>query len=428
MAWESDIREAVYTSPSGRKITFDYDSKLESETDLKTATFTFPSKDGALVIPLGLGGRRFSFVCYFYGSTCLAQADDFETALKEKGIGTLEHPLYGSHKVVPTGSISREDDTVGGVGVSSIKITFAETITNASVVSEIVKIDDINEKTEELKKRSVLDFVKNAYTGTAKAVVKLKNEYKKVLKNISDTLGDIAAAERKINTAFQTAFNEIFSPLDNLIGNLDMVASQTVNLIHLPSKMAVNSFKKIESYSNSIGNIATQFRNLDPNFDNVKNQWAMTQLSLSNMIAAVSGGVAESSQSGGSSSDSGEKSESAFSSREEAIEAVVQLTELYDKVISIFEKFVSENITVDTGETYEAMRDVVALSTQFILNNAFELPVKRTFTLKAERQVTELVYDLYGSLDRLDEFIVDNNLKYDEIETIPAGREVSYYV
>lgn len=420
MAWESDVREAVYTSPSGKKIVFDYDSKLTSEIDLKTAAFTFPSKDGALVIPLGLGGRKFSLSCYFFGSSCLAQANDFETALKEKGVGTLDHPLYGSFKVVPTGTIAREDDTVEGVGFSAIKITFAETITNSSVVSEIVKIDEINNKIEELKEKSVLDFIKDTYTKTAKAVVKLKNEYKKILKNISDTLGNIAAAERKINTAFQTAFNEIFSPLDNLVGNLDMVARQTVNLIHLPSKMAVNSLKKIESYSNSIGNIATQFRNLDPNFDNVKNQWAMTQLSLSNMIAAISGGVAESSQS--------EKSESAFSSREEAVEAVVQLTELYDKVIAIFERFVAENITVDTGETYEAMRDVVALSTQFILNNAFELPTKRMITLKSERQVNELVYDLYGSLDRLDEFIVDNKLKYEELEIIPAGREVSYYV
>lgn len=420
MAWESDVREAVYTSPSGKKIVFDYDSKLTSEIDLKTAAFTFPSKDGALVIPLGLGGRKFSLSCYFFGSSCLAQANDFEAALKEKGVGTLDHPLYGSFKVVPTGTIVREDDTVEGVGFSAIKITFAETITNSSVVSEIVKIDEINNKIEELKEKSVLDFIKDTYTKTAKAVVKLKNEYKKILKNISDTLGNIAAAERKINTAFQTAFNEIFSPLDNLVGNLDMVARQTVNLIHLPSKMAVNSLKKIESYSNSIGNIATQFRNLDPNFDNVKNQWAMTQLSLSNMIAAISGGVAESSQS--------EKSESAFSSREEAVEAVVQLTELYDKVIAIFERFVAENITVDTGETYEAMRDVVALSTQFILNNDFELPTKRMITLKSERQVIELVYDLYGSLDRLDEFIVDNKLKYDELEIIPAGREVSYYV
>lgn len=331
MAWESDVREAVYTSPSGKKIVFEYDSKLTSEIDLKTAAFTFPSKDGALVIPLGLGGRKFSLSCYFFGSSCLAQANDFETALKEKGVGTLDHPLYGSFKVVPTGTIAREDDTVEGVGFSAIKITFAETITNSSVVSEIVKIDEINNKIEELKEKSVLDFIKDTYTKTAKAVVKLKNEYKKILKNISDTLGNIAAAERKINTAFQTAFNEIFSPLDNLVGNLDMVARQTVNLIHLPSKMAVNSLKKIESYSNSIGNIATQFRNLDPNFDNVKNQWAMTQLSLSNMIAAISGGVAESSQS--------EKSESAFSSREEAVEAVVQLTELYDKVIAIFERF-----------------------------------------------------------------------------------------
>ena len=45
MAQITDLREACYTSPSGKKFYFEYDSKLSSETDLKTATFTFPDKD-----------------------------------------------------------------------------------------------------------------------------------------------------------------------------------------------------------------------------------------------------------------------------------------------------------------------------------------------------------------------------------------------
>ena len=106
MAWDTDIIEAVYTAPSGKKYNFQYDSKLSSETDLKTATFTFPERDGALVVPLGVGGRRFAFTCYFYGKNSNKDADAFENGLKERGYGELQHPIYGTHKVVPTGTIT----------------------------------------------------------------------------------------------------------------------------------------------------------------------------------------------------------------------------------------------------------------------------------------------------------------------------------
>ena len=146
MAWDSDLKEAVYTAPSGKKFSFHFDSNLSSETDLKTATFTFPERDGALVVPLGVGGRRFSFTCYFYGPKCKRDADQFEAGLKERGYGELQHPVYGTHKVVPTGTIGRNDDVVAGVGVSGVSVTFSETIVDSVVInSEVTSIDTINE-------------------------------------------------------------------------------------------------------------------------------------------------------------------------------------------------------------------------------------------------------------------------------------------
>lgn len=64
MAWNSEIKDATYTSPSGKTYTFRY-GQLSKETELKTATFTFPEKDGALVVPLGVGGRTFPMSCFF---------------------------------------------------------------------------------------------------------------------------------------------------------------------------------------------------------------------------------------------------------------------------------------------------------------------------------------------------------------------------
>ena len=74
------------------------------------------------------------------------------------------------------------------------------------------------------------------------------------------------------------------------------------------------------------------------------------------------------------------------------------------------------------------MRDVVSNSIQHIIDSSFSLPNRKSIILGEDRQIVELVYELYGNLNRLDEFIVDNNLNYNEIEVIPMGREVAYYV
>jgi hypothetical protein len=55
--------------------------------------------------------------------------------------------------------------------------------------------------------------------------------------------------------------------------------------------------------------------------------------------------------------------------------------------------------------------------------------LQKTVTLDRDRQAVELCAELYGEADgRLDEFIALNNFNIDEIELIPTGRRVSYYV
>jgi hypothetical protein len=56
--------------------------------------------------------------------------------------------------------------------------------------------------------------------------------------------------------------------------------------------------------------------------------------------------------------------------------------------------------------------------------------MQRSITLNRDRNFIELCAELYGGVDNyyLDRFISENNLNIDELEIIPMGREVSYYV
>lgn len=84
---------------------------------------------------------------------------------------------------------------------------------------------------------------------------------------------------------------------------------------------------------------------------------------------------------------------------------------------------------VDTGETYQALQESVALSTGFLVALSFTLVQERRFFLKRSRNYVELVAELYGTVDdRLDFFINTNGLSGDEMIELPAGREIVYYV
>lgn len=416
MAWETDIVEACYTAPSGKKFYFAYDSKLTSEVDLKTATFTFPERDGALVVPLGIGGRRFSFTCFFYGRRSKKEADDFEAGLKERGYGELQHPLYGTFKVVPTGTISRSDDVVSGVGVSSVGITFAETIIDVSTInSEVVVNDEIDAAVEEFERKSILEFCRNIVKSTIKGITKITNAYKTATRAAAESLRRIAQAEKSIYTKFQTIESELFSSIDSIINAAESVAIQTNKLFNLPSRAAADVAAKIEGYGQAVKDIIRQFRNSPARAEDARNQWVSARLMLESLVVSCASGVATTGN-------------NKFRSREEAVGAAMSILSIYDSVVEFEEKNVDKDYFVEVGEGFSAMRDVVSMSVAQIVDNSFSLPTKKSIVLGKDRQIVELLFDLYGGLEKIDEFIVDNNLNYNEIEVIPMGREVAYYV
>jgi prophage DNA circulation protein len=150
--------DAIYTSPSGKEAPFLCET-VSRKTELKTGVFTFPSRDGAHVQHQGMGARSFPLTCIFSGSNCMDDADTFETMLIERGIGELQHPVYGTIKVIPTGEIVREDDLVTGINESIVTITFTETITGeTSAELNAVAADDIDEKYNKFAEESATDF------------------------------------------------------------------------------------------------------------------------------------------------------------------------------------------------------------------------------------------------------------------------------
>ena len=116
-------------------------------------------------------------------------------------------------------------------------------------------------------------------------------------------------------------------------------------------------------------------------------------------------------------------------SREEAVEAANMIAAFMETAAAFQDSKIAQNAFVDTDTVATlSLNELVYTSIQLILNTSFALPMQKTITLDRDRQVIELCAELYGSTNYLDDFIIENNLNVDEIELLPMGKKVSYYV
>lgn len=445
MAWQNEIKDAVYTSPSGREFTFHYGA-LKSETDLKTSTFTFPETDGALVVPLGVGGRRFPLSCSFYGDDCLQKAAAFEEGLKERGYGELQHPIYGNHKVVPTGTIGRSDNLTEALNVSTVEVTFSETIIDETFPdSKIVTEDIINNSLDSAYANIAAEAAKDLIFENTADKITAQVKAKSLFQMISDGMTGIVKKSQAAYAEFQQEKLNADKAVNNFVSDTAGAVTSCLNLLRIPSKLYINTYDKIEAYAGLISDIVTNFKK-DPIGKNaMRNQTVLATAALEGALTALVSGTCISMTGSGnidSAPTSSKKTvgatfvlqviqsinDSQFKSREEAVTAAEQIASLYDAVTAYIDSKTEKDLYVSTGEGFSAMHDIVIKGLQYIVNTSFSMAMRKNILLDRDRQIMELLTELYGDWDRIDEFIVDNNLTADEIALIPMGRRVAYYV
>jgi len=454
MAWNDEIQEAAYNSPSGKRQTFIYEN-VSRETDLKTASFVFPELDGALIQSLGLGGRTFPLKCIFSGASCNKEADSFEKLLSERGHGILEHPVYGKINVVPTGKIKRTDNILDGANESSVEVTFSETLVEEESTSEVATVDKLDAAMDEYENSAAANFSNNIYTDSIEDKMQLqaamKSNANSTFKGVEKMIKAAPKNKKRANLFqwYDSAKRFINSIIDNVdkIGTFaNEVATTTIKMIRLPSQITSDAFSKLAGYQLMIKDIANNVK-ADPfGTKAVTNQWAAATLAWGSMVAALSYGCAKTAaeqsvnqgannfeSSGDSAEDDSDFSEGSanggFTSRSDVLETAAQIAASFAEYSAYIDSQNKKNAFVDTGETYEKLLNVVTYSLRSLEETAFDLPVTRIIKLDRDRQLFELLTELYGKdgFNRQDQFINDNKLTADEIVLIPMGREVRYY-
>ena len=433
-----ELNDIKYTSPSGKEFSFVFDN-VSKETDLKTATFTFPEKDGAYIQSLGRGGRRFPLTCIFTGELCMQKADEFEAALEERGIGSLRHPVYGTRAVVPTGTIKREDGLVTEVNTSTVTVTFSETNTDKEILQSVTESSsDITAAAEVFVDNAIDEFAASISLTSAPEVLQVENLCKDSAKIICDNIdnfADMVATKKNFNLnditngaykAMRKIVNSATAPINDIRG----YAATVLKLMRLPATIVCMPGEIITAYANMVRDIVKKFKNDPFGEKKVRNQYAVMKLSLQGAICAICEGTTfacgQSSSSAGGSSDG---SQDGFSSREDAITAAEKVQEVFEAVKEKLDSEVGKDVLIETSESYSALLEVYQKTVALVLNTAFSLRKRRVIVLGRDRQIIELLAELYGDIDsHIDEFIVDNNLMLEELKVLPMGKEVAYYV
>jgi hypothetical protein len=482
---DRELLEAKYTSPSGKEFIFLWE-KVSKKIQLKTGVFTFPDKDGAHVQHQGGGPTTFPFQCIFNGEGHIKNADDFESALLERDVAELQHPLYGIRKVIPTGDIQRDDDYVNTLNETHVTVTFTETLTDEEPTKlEAVTVDEIENDFDEFSESAAADFAESLTIETIDEELEIQATLSSQADTLNDNLSGLFSSIGKSKFAdFISSMRELKNNIKSFLNKAESLVQKAINiarlglnLMKLPSRMIINITEKIKGYSMLIAQITNQFKNDPYGMNKIKNAFASTRLILSGAIASVSSGSALSiansaawggaltqagsngglagsvpgtqggSSGGGSVSGGGFVSEGSFAgggavagtgaaasgvlTREAAVAIAVQLKSMLQEVQNFEDAKIEKNTFIDSNaSTYLLMVQLVNKSIQLILTSCFALPMKRTIKLDRDRNFIELCAELYGTVDDiyLDRLIIENNLNIDELEIIPMGREVTYYV
>lgn len=444
MAWTDEIIEAAYTSPSGKRIVFNFSPSVNRKTPLKTAEHTFPDVDGAEVQSLGLGGKKFPMTAIFDGADCMKNASEFEEALCERGFGFLEHPIYGKHAVVPTGEIERTDDLVSSLNESKVVVTFAETITDkAFPESEVAAIDELESAIDKFDTTAAETFAELIETDSIDDSMQLQSILKTQSNSLFEGISNLASKSSNLKDKMKVLqkINElknkaqgIISSVDKIAANAQELAATLIQTARMPAALVTDVLAKIEGYATIVDSIVKNVKKDLFGDKAIKNQYAATSMILGSLVASCGFGVAQTASAAGSgasgASAEGGSTTGSFKSRAAVLNAAESVTELFETYKTYMDSQIAKDAFVDSGEGYSALLQTIASSIQVMQEAAFNLPMTRIVKLGRDRQVIELLTELYGAegFNRIDEFINDNHLNADEIVLIPMGREVRYYV
>ncbi len=419
MSWEDRLREAAYTSPLGGRAVFQY-ADVSREVDKRTAAFDFPLVNNAYVQDNGHGSRRYPMTCYFSGANHDLQATTFEELLLDRGVGRLEHPLYGTFDVVPFGSITRNDALATAANQSVVQVTFWTTTGAVYPSGQGNPLSEVVGSLVLFEDAAAAQYAEDTDLRTTVSKESTKATTRSMLQLVGAALAGVSAGVTDVNRDFRAQQQAVNLGMDVLIGQPLTLARQIVNLVTAPARAVVGLKLRLEAYDRLATSI---FGSRAGSGEQDATTLNSLKLRLSNDFH-TSDLFATSSVAGSITAVTSHE----YATRSEALTAADQLAAQFDAAVAWRESRYGGLGQVDTGAAYQALQEALALAFGYLISVSFSLAAERRIVLDRPRTIVDLAAELYGSVDdKLDFLITSNNLSGAQILELSAGQSIVYY-
>ncbi len=464
--WQSRLLEAAYTAPSGTRRTFLYED-VSRVIPLRSQAFGFPGVDGSYVQQNGRDSDKYPLRCIFSGPSHDLEAKLFEDMLVEPGRGKLEHPVYGTKRVVPFGEITRRDDLKTSANQTIIEVEFwtqlAEIYPSAAVDPEnqIVSALDASTLAAAEQYAALTDLTKQAQKAAAKGTIR------GMLDSVSATIREVSDLVTSVRSDFQDGVDLINYGMDVLIGQPLLLAQQIKDLILAPSRALDGLRSRLDMYealadrifgsdaglpASAVSHVSAASGgrfSLSERSQRIANDFHAADLFASSALAGAAASVLASTNADARAAQTLESGSSGlvgprgrqFRTRPDALRSADRLGTLLDTCTTWRDTGFAALAALpktgpyqqDPGEAHAQLRTAILLAQGHLVELSFSLVPERAVVLDRPRTIVDLSAELYGHVDPRDGFdpldfmIEANGLAGEEILEIPRGRKIVYY-
>ena len=381
MPWNDRLHEAAYTSPNGVRLTFDYEN-IRRAFDKKTSSFEFPDADGTYVQDTGHSGRRYPMRVFFWGDDYDLDAEAFDALLRERGVGTLEHPRYGTLNVVPFGTVTQREDLKTAANQAIIEVTFWETTGIIYPASQSDPASNVLNAVNEYNDAAALEFEDVTSLDSAVEKSSFKATYESLINNVRTGLQSIADVQVDVQKQFNAIDSSINESIDVLISEPLNLAFQTILLIQSPARALADIKARLEAYSNLADSLISDQTAASPGNDSVNsNNYHINDLVASTSVTGSVLSVVN----------------NVFTTKTEALESAEFILNQFDDLTVWRDDNFNSLGEIDTGASYQQLLEAVALTAGFLVEISFTLKQERRLILDRNRTVIDLIAQLYTS-------------------------------
>jgi len=429
MAYLDRLRTAEYLAPSGGAPFYLQFDSLERAGGKKAAVHEFPQQDAVSVQDLGGQAVRFPLACYISGPDYDQEADRFWEALGERGPATLRHPRYGDQQVLAL-SFTQSERFVDGLGRAEFAIEFivideaAAALPRTSVALEVTAaaagetaaatleavlaedaatIAAANAADLSTSREAMLE-ASSSLASAGEALIGAAEDGSAIGPGVRladtdlDALAERQAFRDQVASAFGKSIRELETGIDTLMLDPVALADSWISCARQPALVVSSIGGKISAYAGQLDRALT-FNPLTA-LQRAVHGITLTGLTLGAVSASLTG---------------------TLQSRQEAVAAADALSGLYRQALAGLEAVGAD------PSLLLALSDAASLAGRALLERSYTLDSERRRVLATERTPLDFVYEVYGGIDRLDEFLRSNGLGGDALLLMPAGREVVYY-